>query len=400
MPDRFHQPFKSEAEYSDFLAEYLKKKFGVIVSREVGKGCVKSGLGGIVDIYIPIVKAVIECKKDTKNKEKAFKQLTRYGIVFNTELLFFAASDDPETAKSLISALEPIIEDRKAFLVRELNKTLKSLSEEKYSIDKDFPEITHDRISESTNRLLSEAREVISHSLDIQIRKQLRRLENEWFKYCYTKGWYKPLCSINPFLYGECWQHPSDKNTWIVETRPNSFYDCTGVAFYDVRLNKVYFEDNCGRGRTSERFKERKKSCQGMPCSFDNGFSITSEGIFLSAQTRELSTLALNEEALFLAFLLHPDTKGYEEYLRAEKQYLYCNVKDYLRNETIGEFLTNLSPERIVYYSQVHQYLPYITKNNSTASLIKKLLGEALFEKYFSGNKIKIAAKIGRVLIV
>lgn len=401
VKERFSLQFESESEYSNYLAGYLQTVFGVVVKREVGAGT-HGKRSGVADIHIPIVNAVVECKKYSRNRKQAFDQLARYGKLFDTQLLFFAASDNPGAVDEIVSALSTPIHSLRLLAIKKLEKTLKTLSKKEYPFDKKFSKLAHSKVVQSVDKALDEARYILGCNLKDKIRDQVKRLDDEWFKYCYIKGWYKPECSLDPSRFGDCWQHPSYKHIWVVKTKLNSFSSsCNGVAFYNSISCEIFFKDSCGTDNVSQRFEERKKSCQGLPCLFDNGFTIADDGVFLVSPIGRASSYKLSGESMLLAFLLHSDTRGYEDYVQASvKQfakygYMYDSVEDFLTNETIGKILTNYRAKhqlnvdnrqielwiyQLSWYSRASRY-------STPLNLIEDIVGKTVFEKYYSNNK-------------
>jgi hypothetical protein len=105
----FEQSFGTERKYQNYLQRKLSEELKVQILSEVSR---ESGyLRGKVDLYIPCVNAVIECKKHKRDKKTARQQLDYYGRLFNTDLLFFAAADDPSTGKYIVDTLIDIVEN-------------------------------------------------------------------------------------------------------------------------------------------------------------------------------------------------------------------------------------------------------------------------------------------------
>lgn len=405
----FNISFQSESDYSNTLAHYLEDVFGVVVQREVGKRLTRNGDYGIADIYIPIVNAVIECKKHSSHKRQAWKQLRRYGKLFNTELLFFAASDDVNTVDSIVSALSDAIQIIKLPMIKELENSWIKLARKHYKQDKRYFKLAHVSMVSKTNKSLEKVKKiVICKEIKDKIEGELARLDNEWFTYSYMKGWYKPECTLDPSRFGACWEHPCDIDTVMVKTKIHSCsHDYDGVSFYSLNKDRIYFKDSCGSDKAYLRFEERKKSCLGLPCSFDDGFTVTDDGIFLTSPIGRTASYKLAGEAMLLAFLLHPDTKGWEDFiLSSTRQFdkygcVYDTIEDFLTNTTIGSILANIYAKQrsVVDERQLEIWTWELSaynkaaRNCATPDIIRELVSDSIFEKYFTTNKINFANK-------
>ena len=185
--------FSTEDSYQSYLTNLLSTELDTIVHREYR--C-KTGR---LDIYIPIVNAIIECKLDKSRACQAQRQLDRYNQCFNSDALFISIANSSDE-NYILSKLKPLVSKRKKEFDLKSKKMLSWLKiVDIFIYDTIEAKNKVKSIYVSIKSLLDEAKLFIKKNSKIElIEKQLSRIEKDWFRYQDIHGLLKPKLEYIP----------------------------------------------------------------------------------------------------------------------------------------------------------------------------------------------------------